>query len=243
MKKRLCLLWAMVAIFAGNVFSQQKMMPVSGNGIVKTETRDVEKFEFLDVKAVDVFLKQGESAEIKIEAEDNILEHISTEVVNDTLKIRLLSDVGFERIKPIKVFLVSPSVKGIRATAGSSVTVEGTLSGERLVCYFTAGSNFDGGLSFTEYSADLKAGSIFNVTGKVDSFNLNISGGAKFNGKDLIATNAQARVSGGSKASITAEGKSSIASIGGSKVTFYGDRGMVSLSESDVSNIKVKKIK
>src|SRR5512133_3633071 len=60
-----------------------------GSGKVVTETREVQDFLAISVSyPADVLIQQGKSESVKIEAEDNLLPQLSSEMQNGTLIIR-----------------------------------------------------------------------------------------------------------------------------------------------------------
>ncbi|HNP99370.1 MAG TPA: DUF2807 domain-containing protein, partial [Bacteroidia bacterium] len=61
---------------------------IEGSGNVITETRSLTTFNGIDLRnTANVYITQGDVQEVKIEAEDNIVPLILTEVKNDELII------------------------------------------------------------------------------------------------------------------------------------------------------------
>ena len=61
---------------------------VSGDGRVIKETRSVPSFDGIDISgAFDVYLKQGETQEVIIETDNNLMPLVKTEVTGGVLKI------------------------------------------------------------------------------------------------------------------------------------------------------------
>ena len=69
---------------------------VNGNGNVLTEERPVsESFTAIRGSAgLDVFLEQGDEAKIVVEADENLLDIIETEIVEGKLKIGTKENIG-----------------------------------------------------------------------------------------------------------------------------------------------------
>ena len=61
---------------------------VKGSGNIKTETRNVKDFTGVKTAtAIDIFLSQGDSFSVEVEADDNIIENIVTEVKDGVLSV------------------------------------------------------------------------------------------------------------------------------------------------------------
>lgn len=76
-------------------------LAISGSGRVITEDikiRSVASIEFNGIG--NLYITQGESEGLIIEAEDNILPHIQTTIVNETLHIYVQERKGFLRLRP-----------------------------------------------------------------------------------------------------------------------------------------------
>lgn len=80
-------------------FSQNKL---KGSRNVIVETRDVMSFNRMIVSSdIDVILSQGNQVGLEVEADDNLMESVYTEVKDSILEIYLLDDVS--RAKALKV--------------------------------------------------------------------------------------------------------------------------------------------
>src|SRR5690349_17844246 len=59
---------------------------INGSGVVTTENRTVMTFTGIDLQcSANVYFMQGDEQSVKVEAEDNIISHITTEVKNEEL--------------------------------------------------------------------------------------------------------------------------------------------------------------
>ena len=61
---------------------------IKGSGVVTKETRDLKNFTGVKTgTSIDIYLTQGNKFEVVVEADDNIIEHIVTEVDDGVLKV------------------------------------------------------------------------------------------------------------------------------------------------------------
>lgn len=97
---------------------------VNGNGIMKTESRSVSKFtQISSTGSIDIRVRQGATTSLKLEAEENILPLIETEVVGNELKIGFKSNTNISSSKNMVAYIVSPKLKSNKATAISRVAL------------------------------------------------------------------------------------------------------------------------
>jgi len=100
---------------------------ISGSGNVVTKERTPEG-TFTKVEGssgLEVVISQGDKATITVEADDNLQEHIKTEVSGNTLNIYTDEDIESSSVRKITVTL--PVIEGISAAAGASVTGKTTF--------------------------------------------------------------------------------------------------------------------
>ena len=73
---------------------------ILGSGKIETQNRTVSEFDEIDISGghFNVFLRQGSEEDLKIEADDNLLEVIESDVIGNTLTIsnnqRMISKKG-----------------------------------------------------------------------------------------------------------------------------------------------------
>ena len=94
---------------------------IKGSGVVTTETRKVKDFTGVKTAtAIDIYLTQGNKFEVVVEADDNIIEHIITDVDNDVLKV-YFDRVNVMRAEKKVVHVTMPEVNYIKATSAGDV--------------------------------------------------------------------------------------------------------------------------
>ena len=79
---------------------------IHGNGIVEKETRNVPAFNQLDISGTfNVFLSQGETASVTIEADNNIIPIIQTDVDQNKLSVKIENGVKISKSKKSNVYI------------------------------------------------------------------------------------------------------------------------------------------
>ena len=152
-----------------------------GVGGTTSETRPVGEFTSIDVSAgIGVTVRIGPAEPLVIEAQENLLPIIRTEVVGATLTID--GKEGFESTQPVQVTVVVPALVGVTLSGGSQATIDG--------------------LAAASLSVSLSGGSAVTATGSVDALELSASGGSRANLENLAVRTAAFDASGGSVANL-----------------------------------------
>lgn len=98
-------------LFAAPVKAQEK---IKGSRNVIKEERDLADFNALDVRGeIEVLIKNSGTARVEIEADDNLLDIISTEVVDGTLIIKPLKEISRSKRQKVLVNLPGNLVKAV----------------------------------------------------------------------------------------------------------------------------------
>ena len=93
-------------IFSLNVNAQNNN--IKANGQVVTTTRTVDNIDNINVSgSFDVDLVKGKEGDIAIEASENLMDVIVTEVVDGTLKIKFKKGVNIRNSKTIRCFQIN----------------------------------------------------------------------------------------------------------------------------------------
>lgn len=83
-----------------------------GQGVIVTKTIDLADFHSINSAVVaDIFLTQGPKEDITIEAQQNILDQIKTEVVNEELRLSFNRCVDI--LERVKIYISIPEIKNL----------------------------------------------------------------------------------------------------------------------------------
>ena len=103
---------------------------VTGSGKVVTETRQVSGFTSVTLAGIgNVYLTQGETESVRIEAEDNLIPYFDTSVQGSTLKIGLKDQymgISIRPTQPVKFYVTLPKIEAV-TLAGSGNILAGKI--------------------------------------------------------------------------------------------------------------------
>ena len=198
---------------------------VRGSGNVVTETRPVSGFDAIQVDyPARVLISQGTRETLTIQAEDNVLPGLKTEVRGNELRIYYKSPDG-KHVNPTKMVVINISVKQLSSlnfsSAGES-TVDGLKSDDLSVSLDGAGNVKLNDITIKNLDVNLSGAGSTTASGTADDLSVNISGFGGFNGKDLKTKTANVNISGAGSATVSVEDKLDTSISGAGSVTYYG---------------------
>lgn len=188
-----------------------------GSGNIASEIRDVSDFTSLDVSgAFEVEVTAQQDLSVQVEADDNLLPLIRTEVKNGRLVIE--TDRKFSTHNPLKIKITTPNLEAIETSGASNVVVTG-IDNDAIDVRSSGASSVE-------------------LSGTSEKLVANISGASKVEASELKAENVTVDASGASKASVFPIGQLKADANGASKITYSGTPKSVEKRTSGAGSIR-----
>ena len=204
---------------SGKIFNFSFNSGIKGSGTAASERRTLGGFEGIDVGGVfHVDITAGKDFEIEVTADDNLLQHIETEVVSGVLKISTS-----ERLKshnPISIRISAPNIESLSASGASKLNLSGVRN-----------SSLD---------IDTSGASKVNVNGETASLTIDVSGASAIDAQSLKADNATVDASGASKVELFVTNRLVSEASGASKIGYTGNPASIEKNSSGASKIYQK---
>ncbi|WP_066830390.1 head GIN domain-containing protein [Rufibacter ruber] len=158
---------------------------VNGNGKIQTQTRSVGSFTGLAVSGgFEIVLTQGATESLKLEADENILPLIETEVENGVLTIRTKAN-RVRNAKKLKAYVTVQNLKSLELAGGIKLTSTNTITGSALRMEMAGGINVEMALQVKELQADVAGGTSVTLSGRADKVDLDMAGASSLKAADL----------------------------------------------------------
>lgn len=209
----------------------------------KTETRTVNSFNAIDVSAgVDLYLKMGTTEEVKVVADDDVIDEIVTEVKNGTLHIymkkqKLFNFFNFGSTSARKVYVTVATLKRIHASSGSDVRSENTLQGDILEISSSSGADVALDVVYKNVSLDASSGADIKISGKAKTVRASASSGSDINARNLEAVVVHASASSGADIAVHATDEIYANASSGGDVSYYGNPSVKDIEESSGGDV------
>ncbi|OIQ39381.1 MAG: hypothetical protein BM563_04380 [Bacteroidetes bacterium MedPE-SWsnd-G1] len=210
---------------------------IKGNRNVVTEDRKISA-EFSEIKAshgINVYLTQGTPTDLHVEADENIIDLLVTEVEGNTLKIYF--DKNVSRAKARNVYVTADELTYLKATSGSEIRSEGTIRAKNLKLSSNSGAELVLAINATEVTCSTSSGAHAKLTGTTKSFAGDASSGSQIDADDLTSQKATAGVSSGADISLHASEELDARASSGGHISFEGNPAVLNKSKSSGGSI------
>ncbi|WP_042244771.1 head GIN domain-containing protein [Jejuia pallidilutea] len=210
---------------------------VKGNGNVVMETRTINQ-SFSKIKAsegLNVYVTQGNSENITVEADENLQALILTEVNDGVLKIHCKEQIG--RASSKKINVTFKSISAITSTSGSSVHATNTITSDKLVLKSSSGSTMKVQVETNDLTCDSSSGSSLKVSGETISLTAEASSGSNIKAGDLKAESSEVSASSGANLTVNTSKALVAKASSGASVKYYGNPEMLDTNKSSGGSV------
>jgi hypothetical protein len=195
---------------------------IEGDGDVVKEKRDVSGFLSLEVKgAFEVFLFQGKSESLTVEADKNLMTIIKTEVKGD--KLRIYTDESIKSFTKMNIYLTFEDLEMIDLSGAVEISADEKLRFEELSLDGSGASELDLIMEVASLNADFSGASEINLAGSAQSAIFDISGASEIDAYDFEIKHCELDVSGASDARIYVTDNLEVSVSGAATVRYKGN--------------------
>jgi hypothetical protein len=227
------------------LFSSCKYDVDWGDGIDGTGNVTVEKREINDVftkvkvnRGLEVIITQSEGSKLEVEADKNLLEHISTTVKDGVLIIT--SDENIESAETLIVRVQMPVIEGLTATIGSKISVNTTLKGKNIRLDSSSGSQIDAILEYDEVRSTSSSGSSITLSGIALKLFTDASSGSDITAEALEANTVKSEASSGSTTSVNALQELTASASSGASIESVTKPANINKDESSGGSVSIQ---
>ena len=213
---------------------------VAGSGVVRTEERQVSEFDSISIQyPAEITVRQGESESVTIEADDNLLPQLTTNVNNGTLEFENSERSWSERVNPsttVQVTITVVDLNQISFPSAGEMLVENLETKSLAISVSGAGDIELSDLDVDNLEFNLSGAGNVYADGTAEKLHLRISGFGNFSGYDLESQEVDVAISGAGSATVWAESELDARISGAGSVNYYGNPD-VSKSVSGVGSV------
>jgi hypothetical protein len=236
MKKTNLFIAIMLVTMALPVLSAAHPNPIKGNSNVIIQDRTVTSFHAIKVSGgIDVVLSQGNDLKLQVEADENLLPLIFTEVRDGVLTI--YHEEKIQNAKMMKVHLTFKQLDAITASGGCDIESTQKLSFAKLKVDLSGGCDMKLDCKADNLVSTQSGGCDMELSGEAVNGNFNISGGCDVKASGFYLKNCTVDASGGSDVSVNVTGELNMKASGASDITYYGKPAKVMQSATGASDI------
>jgi hypothetical protein len=197
---------------------------IRGNGNMKEEARNATHFKDISTSGVyKVIIVQGNTHSIKIDAEENLLPYIITDISGDELDIHTKKGYSIQPTRDITVYVTMEQVEELSASGAGSFNSNGVLKSDRIKLEFSGAADANLDINTAELKVGISGSSNVKLKGNTGEARYQISGSADITALDLRTDNVHVSISGAGNAQVNAQKKLDINVSGMGKVKYTGE--------------------
>ena len=189
---------------------------------------------------VDVYLSQGSTESVEVEAEEESLKYLITEVDNNNTLVIKMDDSWkrwFKEMEPVKVYVTFTNLDRIQLSGGTDVMGQGELEFENLQISSSGGSDIRLNLRVNELEVNSSGGADVVLKGNAAYLKGSASGGSDIKAQELDTEVAEINSSGASDVHVKVSRALKASASGASDIVYYGNPKEVEISTSGASDI------
>jgi hypothetical protein len=210
-----------------------------------TQDRHLTGFKGVDAQgSFDVYITQGANESVKVEAPNDIIERIKTEVNGGVLRIFSKgnsSNWNFNLFggnhKKVVIYVVAKDLNAVSVSGSGDVFFKNGINTPTLKLRVSGSGDLNGKVQVKELETSVSGSGDVRLTGSAASSEVHVSGSGDFRGGDLTTTSTAVHVSGSGDASVNANTKIDASVSGSGDVHYSGNPKSVSKSKSGSGDI------
>jgi hypothetical protein len=204
---------------SGKLFNFSFLSAIKGSAVAGSEVRNVSGFKGVDVGGIfQVEVTVGKDFAVEVEADDNLLQYIKTEVEHGVLKIETTERINSHT--PMRIRISAPDIESVGASGACKVSVAGVKN--------------------SALNVDTSGASKIKVAGETQDLNIEVSGASNIDAESLKAQTATVDASGASKVSVFVTERLTSDASGASRIAYSGNPTSVDKKTSGASSVSPK---
>ncbi|MCD8741450.1 DUF2807 domain-containing protein [Mucilaginibacter roseus] len=205
-----------------------------------TEDRHLSGFNAVSASGSwDVYITQGSTESVKVEAPSDVIGKIVTEVDGGTLKIYNKNDNwnwSFSN-KKIAIYITAKSLNSITMSGSGDIFFKNGIKGDKLALRLSGSGDIIGRVTVNELESSISGSGDIKVSGTAKTSAVKVVGSGDFTGSDLVTQISMVKVSGSGDARVNASQKVDASVVGSGDIFYTGGATNVSSSSAGSGDI------
>jgi len=195
---------------------------VTGDRNVVSQSRNISSdFDAISAsQGLDVYLKMGDDISVEVEADENLLDIIVTEVEDGVL--RIYSDKNIRSAKSRKIYVTAKSLTSLRVTSAAAIISENTINSDELELKATSAANLNLKLNVNTLSCNSTSAAEIKLEGSANNFTVKSTSAAEVRAKNLETKVCDASVTSAANVSVTVSEELDANATSAGSIRYYG---------------------
>lgn len=238
LKRKLFLTLSGIMLIQVALFATSCLTIIKGNGNVVKEERNVAEFSGIYVSsAINIILEKGNQQKILVETDENIMEHISTQVEGNVLRVKIKNALTIRKATKMNVYVTYTGLNNLSASGASSIKGDEEINAKNLKIESSGASDININVDSENIEVDISGASDLIIKGKTSVLKGEASGASNLLAKGLVIGKAFLEVSGASDAKINVTELMNADVSGASSLKYTGNPEVRTVESSGASDV------
>ena len=207
-----------------------------------SEDRHLTGFSAVSVSgSFDVYITQGNTESVKVDAPSDMIENIITEVQGGVLKIYTKNNNGVNwnwgSNKKRIVYVSIKNVNAVSLSGSGDVFFKDGLRAPSLKLKLTGSGDLTGKIDVKLLESSVSGSGDITISGRAETSTVSVVGSGDFTGQNLVTTNTSVKVAGSGDARVNAADKIDASVIGSGDIHYTGGAKNVSSSKAGSGSV------
>ncbi|RFZ82292.1 DUF2807 domain-containing protein [Mucilaginibacter terrenus] len=202
------------------------LVAVNGLAMANTEDRHLSGFNGVNVGgSFDVYITQGSTESVKVDAPSDIIGRIVTEVEGGTLKIYTKRDENNNwswHNKKVVVYVSIKDINNITLAGSGDVFFKEGIRANNLKIRLSGSGDITGKLDVSNLESSIAGSGDITVSGSADVSSVSVVGSGDYTGQNLVTKNTSVKVAGSGDARVNVSEKLDASVVGSGDVHYTG---------------------
>ncbi|TSD63233.1 DUF2807 domain-containing protein [Inquilinus sp. KBS0705] len=187
----------------------------------------------------DVYIVQGSTESVKVEAPSDVIGNIVTEVEDGVLVIRNKKSINWNWTgnKKMVIYVSIKDVTGVSLAGSGDVYFKEGLKAPSFKLKLTGSGDITGKLDVKNLESSISGSGDITVTGRAETSTVSVVGSGDYTAQDLTTTTTSVRVAGSGDARVNASLKIDASVVGSGDVHYTGGATNISSSKAGSGSI------
>lgn len=215
----------------------------ANNSGKEQQERKIKNFNGIAVSSgIELYLTAGDEESVRIEASDEVIEDVVTEVKDNTLHIYMkqknwLNFFNWGRTGTVKAYVTSTELNSLKSSSGSKVRSNNTLKGDSFTLNVSSGGDVKLDLIYRDLRVDSSSGSQVRLSGRCKDLETDASSGSMIDAKGLESVSCEADASSGGNIKLMVTGELRAKASSGGNIHYAGNPGTKDFNSSSGGSV------
>lgn len=212
---------------------------ITGSGRIITEKREMGTFEGINISgSIDVEVLPGADYKVEVEADDNVMQYIITDIRKGRLDVRYRSNMSFMNVHA-KVFVTAPGFDQLSVSGSGNITSRSPIVQDQKIAVKVSGSgDINIELEAPEVEAGITGSGAITISGRTRNFDASITGSGDIKCGELKSESTSIEITGSGTAHVFASVFLKARTRGSGDIVYIGHPGTTDIKKGGSGSIE-----